>query len=99
MGVLHADSRKHHLRASVGHVVAIAVGIKKQVRRLADVNSAIADGQRGGEIQSAAEILGLVGLTVAVGVFQDRDSVGAARAAWRWLGYAVVFGAQIAVDL
>ena len=50
------------------------------------------------QVQAVDEILKLVGAAVAVGVFEDRNLVGAARAARRRLGHAVVDGPRPAID-
>ena len=50
--VFHAEAGEQHLGIAVGHVVAVAVGIEQQVRRLADVDAAVADGQGRGQIQA-----------------------------------------------
>ena len=83
---------------AIGHVVAVCIRIEEQVGRIEDVHAAVAELDAGGEVQAVDEILRRVGAAVAVGVFEDRDAVGAARAARRWFRHAVVFGARPAVD-
>jgi len=97
--VFHAKTLEQHLGVAVGQVVAVLVGIEQQVRRLADVDAAVANGQRRGEIQTGDEVLGAIRAAVAVGVFEDRDLVFANGTVRRRLGHAVVFGAQVAVDI
>ena len=43
VGIVHAETAQQHLRVAIGHVVAVAVGIKEQVRRLDDENAAGAE--------------------------------------------------------
>ena len=43
MGVFHAETFEQHFGIAIGNVVAVAVRIKQQIGRLADVDSAIAD--------------------------------------------------------
>ncbi len=74
------------------------IGIEKQIGRLHDEHAAVADGQPRRQVQAVDEILGLIGVAVAVGVFQDRDAIGAARPARRRVGHAVVFRAQVLID-
>ena len=83
VGVFHAEAGEQHLGIAVGHVVAVAVGIEQQIRHLQHEDAAVAEGQPAGQIQPGDEILGPVGPAVAVGVFEDRDAIGAlaARAA------------------
>ena len=51
VGVLHAEAGEQHLGVAVGHVVAVAVGVEEQVRRLQDEDAAVAEGQAAGEVQ------------------------------------------------
>ena len=50
--VFHAEAGEQHLGIAVGHVVAIAIGIEQQVRRLADIDAAVADRQGRGQVQA-----------------------------------------------
>ena len=83
VGVFHAEAGEQDLGIAVGHVVAVAVGIEEQIRRLEDEHAAVAERQAARQVQPGDEVLGAVGAAVAVGVLQDRDPVGAlsARAA------------------
>ena len=99
VGVLHAEAGEQHLGVAVGHVVAVAVGVEEQVRGLEDEHAAVAERQPAGQVQPGDEVLGRVGPAVAVGVFEDRDPVGALRPARRRLGDAVVDGPRVAIDL
>ena len=85
--------------STIRHVVAVAVGIKEQIRRLQHVNAAVAEAQSGREVQAGDEILGLAIAAVFIGVFENRDAIGAVRSLRRRLRHAVVDGAQILIDL
>ena len=98
MGVLEPEAGQEHLRVAVGPVVAVPVGVEQQIRRLADEDAAVTNGQPGSQVQAVDEDLRLVGPAVAVGIFEDLDPVGASRAARRRVGHPVVLGAKILVD-
>src|SRR5207247_7413456 len=48
--ILHPKSGKQHLRVGIGHIVAIAVRIKEQVRRLQNEDAAMTEGQSARQI-------------------------------------------------
>ena len=56
VGVFHAEARQQHFGISVGHVVAIAVGVEEQVGCIENEDAAVAEGQAAGEIQAGDEI-------------------------------------------
>ena len=68
VGVFHAEAGQEHLGIAVGPVVAVAVGVEQQVRRLEDEHAAVAEGQPAGQVQPGHEVAGAVGPAVAVGV-------------------------------
>ena len=72
---------EQNLGIAVGHVVAVAIGIEEQIRSLHDEHAAVPQRQARRQVQAVNEIFGRVGVAVAVGIFQDRDPVGAARPA------------------
>ena len=98
LGVLHAEAAQQHLRVAIGNIVAVLVGIKEQIGRLHHEHAAVAERDAGDKIQVADEILELVGVAVAVGIFHDRDAVGSLGAAGRRLRHAIVNSARVAVD-
>ncbi len=99
VGVFHAKAREQHFGIAVGHVVAIAIGVEQQIGHLQHEHAAVAKRQSAGQVQTGDEILRPIRPAVAVGVFQDRDAVGALRPARRRLGHAIVGGARVAIDL
>ncbi len=98
LGIFHAKASEQHFGIAIGDIVAIGVGIVEQVGRVEDIDTAVAKLETGGDVESIDEIFGAVSVTVAIFVFQDCDAVGAARAARRRLGNAVIFGARPAID-
>src|SRR5437867_12117519 len=76
MGILHAESGKQNFRIGIGHVIAIAVRIKEQIGGLQHKHAAVAEGQATGQIQTGKEILGGIGMAIAIGVFKDSDAIG-----------------------
>ena len=61
----------------VGLAVAVGVLQEEDVRRVGDPDAAVADGDAGGDVQPLGEDRELVGLAVAVGVFENLDAVAA----------------------
>ena len=59
MRVLHAEAGEQHFGVAVGHVVAVLVGVEEQVRRLDDVDAAVADAEPGRQVQPGDEVLRL----------------------------------------
>src|SRR5262245_11473561 len=99
MRVLHAETGEANFRITIGNVVAIAVGIEKQIWRLKHEHAAVAESESAGEIQTGDEIVCAVGAAIAIGVLKDGDAVGAFRTArWRFRN-AVVDGARPAIHL
>ena len=97
MRVLHAEAGEQHFRIAIGKVVAIFIGVEKQVGRLRDEDAAVAERHPGGEIQSRDEIFKPVHRPVAISVLADRDPVRALRPARRRPGHAVVFRAEVLI--
>lgn len=97
--VFHAEPAKQNFRIAVGQVVLVLVGIEEQVRRLHDEHAPVPQGQAGRQVQTGNEILALVGVTVAVNVFQNRNPVDSLRTTRGRLGHAVVNRTQIVIDL
>ena len=62
-------------RRAVGLAVAVGVRQVQQVGAVGDVDAAVAGLDAGGNEQAVGEDGGLVGLAVAVGVFEDDDLV------------------------
>ena len=50
---------EQHFGVAVGHVVAVLVRVEEQVRRLDDVDAAVADAEPGREVQPGDEVLRL----------------------------------------
>ena len=98
MRVLEPEPGEQDLGVAVGPVVVVAIGVEEQVRRLADEDAPMADGQRRGQVQALGEDLDRIGAAVAVGILQDLDPVGAPGPARRRLGHLVVLGPEILVD-
>lgn len=67
--VFHAKTLEQHLGLAVRHVVAVLIGIEQQVRRLTDVDAAVADSQGRSEVQAGDEVFDAIGAAVAVGIF------------------------------
>ena len=99
LGVFHAESGEQDLRLTVGHVVAVAVGIKEQVGDLEDVDAPVTERQAGAEIQPGHEVLEVIGAAVAVRVLADGDPVVALGPLRRRFGNAGIDGARKAVHL
>ena len=97
--VFHAESGEQDLRLTVGHVVAVAVGIKEQVGDLEDVDAPVTERQTGAEIQPGHEVLEVIGAAVAVRVLADGDPVVALGPLRRRFGNAGIDGARPAVHL
>ena len=98
MRIFHAEAGHANLGVAVGHVVAVAVGIEEQIRRLGHEHAAVADRDARGHVQAGDKILELVGAAVAVGVLADRDPVGPFRPVRRRLGDAVEDRPQKLID-
>src|ERR1051326_3421888 len=70
--------------SSVRFVVMIRVLKEQKIRRLADINAAVAKGKTGGEVEAIGENRNFVSATIVVGVFENFDAVarlGARRSA------------------
>src|SRR5262245_60356257 len=57
MGILQTETFEVDLRRAVGHIIAIPVGIKEQVRRVHDPNSAASRQRAGRDIQAGDKIV------------------------------------------
>src|SRR5437870_2535245 len=57
MCVFHAKTAKKHLGIAVGDIVAVAIRVEEQIRRLQDEDAAVPKGNAAGEIETAQEIL------------------------------------------
>ena len=79
-------------------IVAVAIGIEKQVGRLRDEHAAISQRHPGREIEVGHEILDDVGAAVAIGILVDRNPIFPFGTTGRRLGEPVVFRAQVLVD-
>ena len=44
MSVLHTEAREQHFRIAVGIIIAVAIGIKEQIRRLQNEHAAVTQG-------------------------------------------------------
>ena len=53
-------------------------------------HAAMTERQSARQVQSVDKILRLVRAAIAVGVFEDRDAIGAFGPAWRRLGHFVI---------
>ena len=73
--VFHAEAGEQNPGRPVGTIVAVAIGVEQEVRRLRDEHAAISQRHPGREIEVGDEILDDIGAAVAVGVFIDRDPV------------------------
>ena len=58
VGVFHAEAGQEDLGVAVGAVVAVAVGVEEQVRRLDDEDAAITERQAAGEVEPGHEVVG-----------------------------------------
>ena len=98
LGILHAKPLEQHSGWTVGNIVPVAVGIEEQIGNLQDKNTAISEGQPGGQVQPVNEIPGPIGPAIAVGVLENRDPVGSTGPPrWR-LGNTVVDSPRPAID-
>lgn len=99
VGVLHPKPAQEHLGISVGHVVAVVVGVEEEIRDIEDEHPAVAECQSRHQIKPVDEITAVVHEPIAIAVFENRDPVSAARTLRRRFGDAIVFGARVPVDL
>ncbi len=98
-GVFHSEAGQQHLGIAVRNIVVIAIGIEEQIGHIQHEHAAVPERHARRQIQSTHKILRLVDAAVAVGVFENRDTVGALRPARRRFGNPVVHGSRIPVDL
>ncbi len=71
----------HDKLPHIGHIVPVGVFKEHQVRLGADIGSAVTQFDSGGDVQLVGKDRALVGLPVAVRVFEDEVlSLGASRA-------------------
>ena len=97
MCVLQTEAREMHRGRSIRHVIAIAIGIEEQIRRVHDPDT-IATGQDGiGHVQSINEHLVLVERAIAIRVFVNGNHITAAIMIRRRRRNLVVVGAVILV--
>src|SRR5439155_6981393 len=82
MGVLHAKTGEENFGVGIGHIIGIAVRIKKQVRSLKDEHAAVAKGKTAGQIQAIDKVLRLDGEAVLIDFFENSDTVGAFWPLW-----------------
>src|SRR5439155_24079580 len=76
MGVVHAEAGEEYLRIAVGNVVLVLVRVEEQVRRLDDIDAAVAEAEAAGNVEARDEVLALAIDAVLVGVIADGDAVG-----------------------
>ena len=74
VSVLNTPAVEENFGLGVGDVVAIRIGNEDEVRRCAEVDAAVADGDAGGEGDFVVEELFCVEGAVAVSVFEDLDA-------------------------
>ena len=99
MRVVHAETAEEDFRRAVGHIIAVAVGVKEQVRRLDHKDAAVSQGHARSEVQAGDEILDRMQAAVAFRIGVDRDPVRAAWSSGRRLGDFVVDSPQVLIDL
>ena len=75
--VVNSPAIQQYFMISVGSVIAIAVGNKDQLRRHADIDSAMTDGQSRGKVQVVYKCFLLIRHAVAIRVLKNTDPVGA----------------------
>src|SRR5882724_3409692 len=97
MRILHAEPCQQYLRVAIRHVIAIAIGVKKQIRRLQNEHAAMTERHSRAKIQAADEIFESMGAAIGVEIIANREAIGTFWPARRRLGNAVVFRAQILV--
>ena len=98
VGVFHAEAGEKDLGIAIGPIVAVAVGVEEQVRRLEDEDTAVAEGQPAREIQAGHEIMSAIDAAVSVDVFEDRDAIRPFGPARRRLGHAIVGRPRVSID-
>jgi hypothetical protein len=99
VGIFHAETGQEDLGVAIRDVVMVAVGIKKQIRRLRHEHAPVPNGQSSCQIQIANEVDKFVGPAVAIGVLANGNFVGAFGTTRRRFRNAVVLGSQILIDL
>src|SRR6266568_1184273 len=97
LGVLHAKPAQQHLGIAVGNIIAVLVGIEKQIRRLHHEHAAKPELNAGDEIEIADEVLELISVAGAGRVFHDSNAIGALWTAGRRFRHAVINGTGVAV--
>ena len=95
--VLQSEAREMHLGITVGDVVVVFVGIKKQVGRVEDPRAAVAGQHARREVKAGEKRFVVREGSVAIFVLQDRDHIGTAHAARRWRWHAVKFRADVLI--
>src|SRR5207245_10025023 len=76
LGVFHAEAAQQHLGVAIGNIIAVPIGIKKQIGRLHYEYAAVAEGEARAEIGAADEVFELVGAVVADGVLHGGVEYG-----------------------
>src|SRR5438105_2401443 len=66
--VLHAKAAQEHFRVAVGNIIAVAIGVEEEVRRLGHEDTAVAERHTRRQVQPSDEILDCVEAAVAARV-------------------------------
>ncbi len=98
-GVLHAKAGQQDFRVSVWDIVAVAIRIEEQVRRLQDEHTTMTKSEAAGQVQPIDKILGPASPSFVVEVVKDGDPVIPLGPSRRRLRHPVVDGSRIAVNL
>ena len=91
MSVLHAEAGQENLGIAVWYVVTIPIRIKQQVGNVEYEHAVVTECKTCRQIQPIDEVPAAIHVTITVGVFEDRDTVGTFRSVRRWFWNAVVF--------
>ena len=96
---LHPEAFHEDFRIAIGNIVVVSVWVKQKVRYVEHKHTAMAKCEASGKVQPGHKVFCLVGTSVTVSIFQNRNSVGPWRTVWRRLGNPVVLDSRITVDV
>ncbi len=86
MGVFQAEAAEVDRGVGVGDVVAVGVGIEEEIGWVEDPDPSPPNQDRRDDIQACDDILCFVIGSIAVGIFEHADFVGAGEMVGRWGG-------------